>query len=209
MSTKQKEVRNSVSSRTDYNEVTFHKDARRLLLEGVNKLADTVTITMGPNGGTVIIPDAQGLPYITKDGVSVARSIGFKDPIMDIAAQLIKEVADKTVKQNGDGTTTSICLAQSFIIKAFADRDNGVPISQIQSQLDDVLNTVSKLLRNKYKLESTFMDVHNVALVASNNDEKIANDISTAFSSSHNVQLKQSGEVEDKLEFVNGMEFYS
>src|SRR5690554_1915891 len=95
-------------------EIYFKEDLDKLY-SGIQKLHDAVASTLGPNGKTVIISNEYGEPYITKDGVSVAKAISFKDPVENIGAKLLKQVAEKTVKDAGDGTTTSIVLANAFI----------------------------------------------------------------------------------------------
>jgi len=98
-------------------ELHFGKEARDKIIEGINDLNKAVSSTMGPNGATVIIPNKNkyGEYIITKDGVSVAEQITFKDPLKNIGANLIKQVAKKTVEDAGDGTSTSIVLATAFV----------------------------------------------------------------------------------------------
>ena len=96
-------------------EIISDKEVRDKLLGGINKLADTVKVTLGPSGNTVIIADEFGKPYATKDGVSVSNYIKLQDPVENIGVTMIKEVAKKTADEAGDGTTTSIVLAQALI----------------------------------------------------------------------------------------------
>ncbi|MBV1929637.1 MAG: hypothetical protein KUG81_09025 [Gammaproteobacteria bacterium] len=192
-----KEVRSSVYLKTD---------CRNKLKTGVNTLAEAVVSTMGPNGGTVIIFDNNGMPYATKDGVSVANSISFKDPIEDIAATLVKEVSAKTVVENGDGTTTSICLANAFINQALGDREASMGMEHIHECLDLVEETVLEKI-DELKRDVKGDDLFHVATVAANNDRFIGRLISTAYEYSDNVQLQVGKEDKDEIIRVNGMEF--
>ena len=95
--------------------IFFGSDARSKMLTGVNKLADAVKVTLGPKGRNVVIGKKFGAPHVTKDGVSVAKEIELKDPVEDMGAQMVKEVASKTADIAGDGTTTATVLAQAII----------------------------------------------------------------------------------------------
>lgn len=158
---------------------------------GVNKLADAVLWTMGPNGHTIIITDDFGRPYATKDGVSVANEIVFSNPTEDAVATMLKQAAQQTVKEAGDGTTTSICLAQAFINKGFELLEKGESINTIHKQLDELLHdTIKYLDDNKKSLNSK--DLKYVAKISANNDEEIANIIDDAYSHSHTVKVEES-----------------
>src|SRR5512146_3054195 len=94
--------------------ITYSEDARGAILKGVNKLADAVKVTLGPKGRNVVIEKKFGSPTITKDGVTVAKEIDLKDPMENVGAQLVREVASKTSDVAGDGTTTATVLAQAI-----------------------------------------------------------------------------------------------
>ena len=96
-------------------QIKFNEDARRVLLKGIDKLADTVKVTLGPKGRNVVLDKKFGTPTITNDGVTIAREIELEDPYENMGAQLIKEVATKTQDVAGDGTTTATLLAQAII----------------------------------------------------------------------------------------------
>ena len=96
-------------------QIKFGEDARKSLLEGVNKLADTVKVTLGPKGRNVVLDKSFGAPLITNDGVTIAKEIELEDPYENIGARLVKEVATKTNDIAGDGTTTATVLAQAII----------------------------------------------------------------------------------------------
>src|SRR5574343_1907313 len=97
--------------------IEFGYDARQKLIKGVNKLSDSVSITLGPRGRNVIIENKYGSPNITKDGVTVAKGIELEDPVENIGAQIVKEVSSKTSDAAGDGTTTATVLAQFIIVE--------------------------------------------------------------------------------------------
>lgn len=190
--------------KTDYHlnnmkEIYFKDEAREKLFDGINKLADAVSSTFGPNGATVIITDEYGKPYTTKDGVSVARSISFKDSVENIGAQLIKEVAERTVHQAGDGTTTSIVLAQAFInnLKDFNP-------NEVVKAFDEIIpKVIEQLKQNSRKLKNE--DIKYVASISANNDLQIGELIQQAYNHSRIVKVEQSNNLEDSLELVEGM----
>ena len=171
---------------------------------GVNKLADAVLLTMGPNGNTVIITDDFGRPYPTKDGVSVANDITFKNPTEDAVATLLKQTAQQTVKEAGDGTTTSICLAQAFINEGFKLLENGTPITEVQEQLDYLLKDVTNYLDNTKK-ELNKEDILYVAKIASNNDEDIARIIDEAYKHSNNVKVVETSQSKTYIDNITGV----
>jgi len=96
-------------------EISFNSDARAKLKAGIDALADAVKVTLGPKGRNVVIQKSFGAPVVTKDGVSVAKEIELEDPVMNMGAQMVKEVASKTADLAGDGTTTATVLAQSLV----------------------------------------------------------------------------------------------
>ena len=186
-------------------EIKFEKEAKDLLIEGVNELNRAVSKTMGPNGSTVIIPSDKehGKYIVTKDGVSVARAISFKDPYMNIGAQLIKEAAEQTVKEAGDGTTTATVLATAFVnnLKEF-------PYNDVRKAFDEIIPQVIKELElnsRKLKIE----DIVHVASISANNDLVIAEVIQNAYTHSEIVKIEKSDNIEDKLELVDGMNLKS
>lgn len=182
-------------------EIKFDNEARELLLEGVNDLNNAVSKTMGPNGSTVIIPSDKehGKYIVTKDGVSVAKAIKFKNPYKNIGAQLIKQAAEQTVKEAGDGTTTATVLATAFVnnLKDFEYND-------VQKAFDEIIPKVIKQLEdNSKKLNKE--DIIHVAKISANNDEIIANKIQEAYNHSEVVKIEESNNMSDSLELISGM----
>lgn len=188
-----------------YKEIILGDEARKLIKAGINDLAEAVLVTMGPEGKTVIIPDENGFPKVTKDGVSVAKAVAFRDPIKNIGALLVKEVANKTVREAGDGTTTSICLANAFINKGFELLDNGTSYNVIKEQLEDLEKLVVKNL-----IDSTNPikdgDIFKVANISVNNDTALANLITEAFSHTEVVKVEKGHDPFHTVEKIKGME---
>jgi len=180
-------------------EIFFTNEARDRLFEGVRKLHDAVASTMGPNGKTVILSDEYGLPRITKDGVSVSRAINFRDPIEQIGATLIKEVAERTVNQAGDGTTTATVLAWALInnLKEFNSND-------VNKAFDEIIPKVLQYLKDNSR-ELKQDEIKYVASISANNDIQIGNIIQQAYNFSNLVKVEESNQFEDSIEYIDGM----
>lgn len=185
-------------------EISFNKEAQDKLISGINKLAEAVGSTMGPNGNTVVIPDNEAKEYgkykVTKDGVSVAESIYFKCPVENIGAQLIKQAAQKTVKEAGDGTTTSTVLASAFInnLKDFNSVEINKAFDEIIPKVIEELRANSKILKQE--------DIKYVASISANNDLKIGDLIQEAYNHSNTIKVEEGNDTEDKLELIEGMQ---
>ena len=183
-------------------EIYFNKEARELLHSGINKLHDAVAITMGPNGQCVIIPSKKeyGKYIVTKDGVSVAEQVFFKNPIENIGAQLVKEAALKTADEAGDGTTTATVLATAFInnLKDFNSNDINKAFDEIIPKVIEQLELNSKQLKRE--------DIKYVASISANNDMEIANIIQQAYNHSDIVKVEESTNNNDTLEQIDGMQ---
>jgi len=181
-------------------EIEFEKEGRDKMLAGINKLERAVGSTMGPNGKTVIIPDTEkyGEYKITKDGVSVANSIVFKDPVENIGAKLIKQAAQLTVDQAGDGTTTATVLATAFInnLKDFNS-------NEINKAFDEIIpKVIDELRKNSRQLKQE--DIKHVATISANNDSKIGDIIQEAYNFSNIIKVEEGGDT-DNLECIEGM----
>jgi len=180
-------------------EIYFKDEAREKLITGINKLRDAVASTMGPKGRTVIITDDYGKSTVTKDGVSVARAIYLKDPIENIGAQMVKEVAELTVDKAGDGTTTATVLAAAFInnLKEFESHD-------VNKAFDEIIPKVLKHLKDNSR-ELKRDEIKYVASISANNDMAIGNVIQMAFNHADVVKVEEGTGSEDTLDLVNGM----
>lgn len=187
-------------------ELYIGKEGKEKLIEGIYKLSDAVLSTMGPMGRTVIISDEYGRPYVTKDGVSVANAVKFRDAVENIGAKLIKEVAQKTADEAGDGTTTSICLAKYFIKKGeeILSKHVGSDINTLQREIDNLVYYTKKLLEeNSKKLDR--QDIHKVATISANGDSAIGEIIQKAYNHSDIVKVEEGKQREDQIEIIEGM----
>jgi chaperonin GroEL len=197
----------SLSSGKD---IKFGIEARTLMLEGVDMIADAVQTTLGPKGRNVVIDQSFGYPKITKDGVTVAKSIEFKDRYHNLGAQLVKSVASKTNDIAGDGTTTATVLARAIFnegVKAVAagmnpmDLRRGINIAV--KQIIDHLHEVAKDITTKEEIAQ-------VATISANGDSEIGNLIADAMDrvGKNGVITTQDGKtLLDELESVEGMKF--
>lgn len=182
-------------------EVYIGKEGKEKLISGINKLAEVVKTTYGPNGKTVIIPSKTefGKYIVTKDGVSVAEQVKFKDPIENIGANLIKEAAKLTVKTAGDGTSGSTILANA-LINNLKDFD----YKEVEKKLNVIIPEIIKHLKLNSK-ELKREDIKYVAGISANNDQQIANAIQQAYNFSDIVKVEESNLTEDKIELIGGM----
>ena len=181
-------------------EIYFDKEGRDKLIEGINKLNQAVSSTLGPNGKNVIIPDRSNGKYkVTKDGVSIAREIFFKDPIENIGAQLAKQAAEKTVDDAGDGTTTSTVLTTAFVnnLKGFDYKDVSKAFDEIIPKVIEQLKLNSRELKHE--------DIKHVASISANNDLQIGELIQQAYNHSDIVKIEESSNTEDVLDTLPGM----
>lgn len=143
--------------------IKFGEEARRGLEAGVNQLADTVKVTLGPKGRNVILDKKFGSPLITNDGVTIAREIELEDPIENMGAQLVKEVATKTNDVAGDGTTTATVLAQSIVtegLKNVAAGANPMILKQVLKKLLLQLLNILKRFQSQLRLEKKLQMWH-------------------------------------------------
>lgn len=156
------------------------KTSREKLLKGVNELANAVRVTLGPRGRNVII-EREGAPHITKDGVTVAKSIEFSDSSMNLGAQIIKEASQQTADNAGDGTTTSTVLAQHIFNEGMKQVENGSnPIELYRGMQIGVKEVVKNLIDVVSKDIKSNDAVKNIATISANGDEEIGGIISEA-----------------------------
>lgn len=181
-------------------EIFFNKEGREKLILGINKLNQAVSSTLGPNGKNVIIPNRKTDKYkVTKDGVSVAREVFFKDPIENIGAQLAKQAAEKTVEDAGDGTTTATVLTTAFVnnLKDFDYKDINKAFDEIIPKVIEQLKLNSRELKRE--------DIKHVATISANNDLQIGELIQQAYNHSDIVKIEESSNTEDVLDTLPGM----
>ena len=193
------------------NQIKFSEEAREQLLTGVEKLANAVTATMGPNGRNVIIEQSQGMPVSTKDGVTVAKAIDLEDVMENIGAQLVKQASIKTADQAGDGTTTSTLLAAALLkrgMSAISDKEcNAV---QVKKGIESAAQQVVTFLEEESVEITDEEQLKQVATISANNDEEVGKLISAAMDKVGRdgvVTIEESRTGETYLEVVEGMQF--
>lgn len=191
-------------------EIYHGKESREKLLKGVNELADAVKVTLGPRGRNVII-EREGAPHITKDGVTVAKSIEFSDSTINLGAQIIKEASQQTADNAGDGTTTSTVLAQYIFNEGMKQVEKGSnPIELYRGMQIGVKEIVKTLVDVVSQNISSNEAIKNIATISANGDEEIGGIISEAIHQVGNdgvVTVEEGNNNETTLEIVEGLEF--
>src|SRR5210317_313994 len=190
--------------------ITFSKDARNKLADGVDKLANAVTATLGPSGRNVIIEQDMGMPVSTKDGVTVAKSIELKDKVENLGAQIVKQASIKTAEQAGDGTTTSTLLAQSILTEGLNRMKQGSNAVDIKRGIDEAVKHVVGYLEIESKEITNEEQLKQIATISANNDTEVGELISTAMDKVGQdgvVTIEESKTGETYLETVEGMQF--
>ena len=192
-------------------EIKFDIEARRLLKEGVDQLADAVKVTLGPKGRNVVLEKKFGAPQITKDGVTVAKEIELSDPYKNMGAQMVKEVASKTSDNAGDGTTTATVLAQSIITVGLKNVTAGANPMDLKKGIDKaVAVVVASLKAQSQVVGDDLKKIEQVARISANNDEEIGKLIATAMDKVKKegvITVEEAKGTETKVEVVEGMQF--
>ena len=190
--------------------IKFDSEARTSLKAGVDKLANAVKVTLGPKGRNVILQKQFGVPHITKDGVSVAKEIELEDPIENMGAQLVKEVASKTADQAGDGTTTATVLAQEIYNLGFKNVAAGANPMDLKRGIDVAVTAVVKELANISKKIKSSTEIEQVATISANNDSEIGKMIATAMEKVGKdgiITVEEAKGIETEVKVVEGMQF--
>ena len=190
-------------------DIRYGEDARKRLLEGVNKLADTVKVTLGPKGRNVVLDKSYGAPLITNDGVTIAKEIELPDPFENMGASLVKEVSTKTNDVAGDGTTTATVLAQAMLKEGIKNVAAGGDVLSIKRGMDKATSAVIEELKN---ISSPIKGKEDIARVASisANDTEIGNLIADAMekvSKDGVITIEESKTSTTEVNVVEGMEF--
>jgi len=192
-------------------DIKYNIDARALLKEGVDKLADAVKVTLGPKGRHVVIEKKFGAPQITKDGVTVAKEIELSDAYQNLGAQMVKEVASKTGDIAGDGTTTATVLAQSIINVGLKNVTAGANPMDIKRGIDKaVVAVVEHLKANSKVVGDDLSKIEQVARISANDDEEIGKLIAEAMGKVHKegvITVEESKGTTTYVEVVEGMQF--
>jgi chaperonin GroEL len=191
--------------------IIFSDEARKELLNGVNKLADAVVATLGPAGRNAIIEQDMGSPVSTKDGVTVAKSIDLEDRVENIGAQLVKQASIKTADQAGDGTTTSTLLAREIYKQGLQVMTKGANAVDVKRGIEEAVKKVIDYLENDLSKDITDEEqLKQVATISANNDTEVGELISTAMDKVGRdgvVTIEESRTGETYLETVEGMQF--
>jgi len=192
-------------------EIKFDVDARDSIKRGVDKLANAVKVTLGPKGRNVIIGKSFGGPQITKDGVTVAKEIELEDPLENMGAQMVKEVASKTNDLAGDGTTTATVLAQAIVKEGLKNVAAGANPMELKQGIDKAVTAIVSNLEKQAKKVSNSSDmIKQVASISSNNDVLIGELISKAFGKVGKegvITVEESKGTETYVDVVEGMQF--
>ncbi len=190
-------------------EITLGEEARQALLRGVNQLANTVKATLGPRGRNIVLDKKFGSPTITKDGVTVAKEIDLKDPLENMGAQMVKEVASKTSDVAGDGTTTATVLAQSIYQEGLKMVVAGANPTLIKRGIDEAVKLIVDDIR-KVSKEVTGKMISQVGAISSNNDMSIGEIIAEAMDKVGKdgvITVEEGKSLDTVLDFVEGMQF--
>jgi chaperonin GroEL len=190
--------------------IFFDTEARDKIKRGVDTLADAVKVTLGPRGRNVVIDKKFGSPSITKDGVTVAKEIDLKDPIENMGAQLVKEVASKTADSAGDGTTTATVLAQAIYSIGVKNVAAGANPMDLKRGIDKAVSVIVKDLEGQKKNISTSKEIAQVATISANHDEEIGNMIAEAMEKVGKegvITVEEARGTETEVKTVEGMQF--
>jgi len=191
--------------------IEFGADARKQLVDGIDKLSKAVTATLGPNGRNVVIVNEQGQVQSTKDGVTVAKNITLKDNVEEVGVKMVKQAAIKTANIAGDGTTTSTLLASEMVKAGLKHLNNGANAVEIKRGIDTAVKQVIDTLRNEIKENiSSEEQLEQIATISANNDIEVGKLIAEALNKVGRdgvVTIEESNTGETYLETVEGMQF--
>ncbi|MBU1989097.1 MAG: chaperonin GroEL [Nanoarchaeota archaeon] len=190
-------------------QIIFDESARKALLKGIDKVANTVKVTLGPKGRNVIL-DKPSSPLITNDGVTIAKEIELKDKFENMGAKLVKEVASQTQDKAGDGTTTGVLLAQLMITEGLKNITAGANPIEIKKGIEAATEKIVNYLKEKSTKVNSREQIAQVATISANNDEKIGNLIAEAMEkvgSNGVITVEEAKSIETNLELVEGMQF--
>ena len=192
-------------------EIYFDVEAREKLKRGVDALANAVKVTLGPKGRNVVIGKKFGAPHVTKDGVSVAKEIELKDPIENMGAQMVKEVASKTADIAGDGTTTATVLAQAIVTAGLKNVAAGANPMDLKRGIDKaVTEVVINLKKLSKQVGNDISKIEQIATISANNDETIGKLIAEAMKVVGNdgvITVEEAKGTETEVKTVEGMQF--
>jgi chaperonin GroEL len=191
-------------------QLLFGEDARRKILTGIQTLNDAVKVTMGPTGKVVVIEKSFGAPNVTKDGVTVAKEVEFKDPFENMGAQMVKEVADKSSKVAGDGTTTATVLTEAIFREGLKVTASGANPTEVKKGIDKaVAAAVEQIAKLATKIKSS-SEIAQVGTISANSDEEIGKLLADAMDKVGKdgvITVEEAKSTDTKLDLVEGMQF--
>jgi chaperonin GroEL len=191
-------------------QIIFDETARKALLDGIDKVANTVKVTLGPKGRNIILDKPDASPLITNDGVTIAKEIELKDKFENMGAKLVKEVASQTQDKAGDGTTTAVLLAQTMITEGLKNIAAGSNPIEIKKGIEAATDRIVSYLKEKSVPVNNKSQISQVATISANNDEKIGSLIADAMEkvgSKGVITVEEARSIETHLELVEGMQF--
>ncbi|MBQ9034745.1 MAG: chaperonin GroEL [Alphaproteobacteria bacterium] len=191
-------------------DIKFGTDARAKMLKGVETLAKTVKVTLGPKGRNVMLDKSYGAPKLTKDGVSVAKEVELKDKFENMGAQLIKEVAQKTADKAGDGTTTATVLAEAIIKEGCKAVAAGMNPQDVKRGIDLAVEAVVKDVKSRSKAVNSSAEIAQVGTISANGDTTIGEYLAKAMEKVGNdgvITVEDAKGLETELDVVEGMQF--
>ncbi len=190
--------------------IVFGSDARESIRKGVDKLADAVKVTLGPKGRNVVYEASFGSPRITKDGVTVAKQVELKDPIENMGAQMVREVASKTADLAGDGTTTATVLTQAIFREGNKYVTAGANPMELKRGIDKAVEIVVENIKSQAKLVSNKSEIEQIATISANSDTSIGKQIADAMERVGQdgvITVEEAKGMYDELNVVEGMQF--
>ena len=191
-------------------EVRFQTDARDRMLRGIDILTHAVRVTLGPKGRNVVLDKSFGAPRITKDGVTVAKEIELADKFENMGAQMIREVAQKTSDQAGDGTTTATILAHSIVREGVKAVAAGLNPMDLRRGIESAVTAVVEDLKKRSKKVSTSAEIAQVGTISANGDKEVGEMLSKAMQKVGNegvITVEEAKSLETELDIVEGMQF--
>jgi len=190
-------------------QIIFGEEARQALMKGIDKVANTVKVTLGPKGRTIIL-DKTGSPLVSNDGVTIAKEIELKDKFENMGAKLMKEVASQTQDKAGDGTTTATLLAQLIISEGLKNIAAGANPVEMKFGIESATEKIVNFLKSQSSNVNDKKKIAQVATISANNDERIGNLIAEAMEkvgSRGVITVEESKTIDTFLELVEGMQF--
>ena len=190
--------------------IAFDTEARAAIYRGVQKLARAVKVTLGPSGRNVVLEKSFGSPTVTKDGVTVAKEIELEDSYENMGAQMVKEVADRTSKVAGDGTTTATVYAEAIFGEGLKNVASGANATQIQRGINAAVDAIVEELRKMSKKIESSKEVAQVGASSANQDEAIGKMIAEAMDKVGKdgvITVEEGKSLDTTIELVEGMQF--